>query len=103
MSENKKYIDRDAALFELRTGFFPQSVEFTEAVSIAKDIIERAPGVDAVEVVRCGDCKHSVRYECKSDACYKFTICRRRDSYSEGVEEDDFCSYGERRETNERE
>ena len=53
---------------------------------------------DVVEVVRCKDCKHSVKYEFKNDACYKFTMCRRRESYSEGVEDDDYCSYGERRE-----
>lgn len=56
------------------------------------------PAADVVEVVRCKDCKHSVKYNCKNDACYSFTICRRRDGYSEGVEEDDFCSYGERKE-----
>lgn len=56
------------------------------------------PAADVVEVVRCKDCKYSVKYNCKNDACYSFTICRRRDGYSEGVEEDDFCSYGERKE-----
>jgi hypothetical protein len=55
---------------------------------------------DAVSVVRCKDCKHSVKYNCKNDACYSFTICRRRDGYAEDVEEDDFCSYGERKEQN---
>ena len=49
-------------------------------------------------VVRCKDCRYSVKYNCKNDACYSFTICRRRDGYAEGVEEDDFCSYGERKE-----
>lgn len=53
---------------------------------------------DVAEVVRCKDCKYSVKYSCKNDACYQFTICRRRESYSEGVEENDFCSYGERKE-----
>lgn len=62
------------------------------------EVLEDAPDADVVAIVRCRDCKHSVRYECKNDACYKFTMCRRRDSYSEGVEDDDFCSYGERRE-----
>ena len=58
-------------------------------------IIENAPAVDAVEVVRCGECKHyrpqkpiisrngNVKYCCRS-------------SYVK-VKADDFCSYGERR------
>lgn len=60
--------------------------------------IDSSPTADAVTVVRCKDCKHCVKYKCKNDACYSFTICRRRDGYAEDVEEDDFCSYGERRE-----
>ena len=60
--------------------------------------IHKAPAVDAVEVVRCGECKHyrpqkpiisrngNVKYCCRS-------------SYVK-VKEGDFCSYGERREEN---
>jgi len=44
--------------------------------------IERAPTVDAVEVVRCKDCKHW-----HGGDCYRIEITRP----------DDFCSYGERR------
>ena len=69
-----------------------------ESTAEIDDAIAKLPTVDVVEVVRCKDCKHSVRYECKNDACYKFTMCRRRDSYSEGVDDDDYCSYGERSE-----
>lgn len=57
---------------------------------------ERAVEAGYIKVVWCKECKHSVKYKCKNDACYNFTICRRRDGYSESVEEDDFCSYGER-------
>ena len=45
--------------------------------------IESTPTVDAVEVVRCKDCKW---YKC--DGCFFST--------SE-VEENDFCSYGEKK------
>lgn len=95
MSENKKYIDRDAALFELRTGFFPQSMEFTEAVSIAKGMIERAPGVDAVEVVRCKDCKYKIIHTCPITGT-KTLFC----DYGikpVAVEASHYCGYGERR------
>ena len=73
--------------------------DFFEKAKLEADK-QKAPTADVVEVVRCKDCKHSVRYECKNDACYKFTMCRRRDGYSEGVEDEDYCSYGERREEN---
>ena len=55
--------------------------------------IEDAPTVDAVEVVRCKDCKH--RYNGK-DCTHPLLL-----SYSWGairnVKDDDFCSYGERK------
>ena len=45
-------------------------------------VIECAPTVDAVEVVRCKDCK-----SWKNGDCYRQELTRP----------DDFCSYGERR------
>ena len=55
-----------------------------------------APTVDAVEVVRCKDCKK---------ACRHINILTRREGISclaryglPAVKPDDFCSYGERRE-----
>jgi hypothetical protein len=50
--------------------------------------IEDAPTVDAVEVVRCKDCKHWSMGYCNHFAYY---------SYEPMTNEDDFCSYGERR------
>lgn len=89
----KKYIDRDAALFELKTGFFPQSMEFTEAVSIAKGIIERAPGVDAVEVVRCKDCKYCITLKDGGSQCERIDGLLM-------TKPNDYCSYGKRSEKN---
>ena len=59
--------------------------------------ILKQPTVDAVEVVRCKDCKHYVQFlrdekECR---CTIFSGCYDR-PYP--TEPDDFCSYGERRE-----
>ena len=45
--------------------------------------IEKAPAVDAVPVVRCKDCKH-------------YAACKRYGDLSR-PNDDDFCSYGERR------
>jgi hypothetical protein len=43
---NKEYIERGEMLAALTTGFFPQDVVYTEAVSIAKQILEAAPAAD---------------------------------------------------------
>jgi hypothetical protein len=48
---------------------------------IALPIVAAAPTVDAVEVVRCKDCRYFKLYKCRM-------------GYSS---HDDFCSYGERR------
>lgn len=59
--------------------------------------INNAPTIDAVPVVRCKDCKHEIstadiRARTGSYWCnYKLQPC----------DADDFCSYGERKESNE--
>lgn len=57
------------------------------------------PTVNAVEVVRCYECQFSAEYRCKVDSAYKSMKCMRREHYSEGVDEFDYCSYGVRRES----
>ena len=47
--------------------------------------IDQAPTVDAVEVVRCGDCAFYSRY-CAFDDCVK--------------PQDHYCAYGERKDDN---
>ena len=52
-------------------------------------IVENAEAVDAVPVVRCKDCdRHNGNY-CHHPNAYGFSIF---------VHDDDFCSFGERRE-----
>ena len=58
---------------------------------VDRDVVRKAPKVDAVEVVRCKDCKH-----------YKYRMCELigniMDGYYHGTFDvkrpDDFCSYG---------
>ena len=67
---------------------------------IAKEIIRNAPTVDAVPVVRCRDCKH-LRVWNQKDIyafCLKTGIVFlpfKKDAWTF------FCSYGERRKSNE--
>lgn len=53
--------------------------------------VEAAPTIDAVEVVRCKDCKHYENHRLKV-----FENCVRNERYIP-MKPDDFCSYGERR------
>ena len=50
------------------------------------------------EVVRCKYCKHCKKYRNRLDPMRNHQMCVRMDKYAFGVEEDDFCSYGERKE-----
>ena len=76
-------ISRSALLADLREkGFLP---------AIVQRAIERAPAVDAVEVVRCRECKH-FRRNPEND-----TYCGAVGGLSD-PEEHDFCSYGYRKE-----
>ena len=60
----------------------------------ARKLMEDAPEVDAVEVVRCKDCKH---YECHKRKIYENCV---RDYRLVPTKPNDFCSYGERRTDN---
>lgn len=88
---NNDLISREALLEAIRTDVAP----FT--LSMVFRHIHSAPAVDAVEVVRCKDCKYYKKGSCELHSVWP-------DEYSTGYDyrpdDDDFCSYGERRETN---
>ena len=76
--------------------------EVTWSAVSTMDILT-APTVDAVEVVRCRDCKHFRHYGKTSlfinGKNIKAGWCQRRIRYDEEyrMTADDFCSYGERK------
>ena len=57
-------------------------------MAVTDDDIAEMPTIDAVEVVRCRDCKHFVHENMLAEHCCLTgsMVCG-----------DDFCSYGERR------
>lgn len=61
--------------------------------------LDNIPTADAVEVVRCRDCRHykfynlSPKWEAKKKSCLRAAKLN--------VNEDDYCSYGERRSNDE--
>lgn len=63
-----------------------------EAVFMAIKALKEQERVDAVEVVRCKDCKFFRRYGFRLE----YAECIKFDFYD--TTEDGFCSYGERRE-----
>ena len=68
---------------------------------LAEDVIpdiEDAPTVDAVEVVRCKDCKHW-SYIPGLDKCPHCVVFCGLHSKAYQTKSDDFCSYGERKES----
>lgn len=70
--------------------------------SVASDcieVIQNAPTVDAVEVVRCKECKYGMNHDFGCGYNH-FACCDMEDGivqFAKSVNEDDFCSYGERR------
>lgn len=68
-----------------------------EVFDYYKKIVENVPTADAVEVVRCKDCKYCEErhYEETGEKPYIKLVCKWSD-YSHHP--NDFCSYGKRRE-----
>lgn len=60
---------------------------FCNGLWSAIELIEDAPTVDAVPVVRCKDCKHITSVEVGLPLCIK---------HNSACAYNDFCSYGER-------
>lgn len=63
------------------------------------ETLNEIPSADVVEVVRCKDCKHYVLHTLFGRTqgwCER--LCDKFDrSLAHGTEEDDFCSYGKKR------
>lgn len=64
-----------------------------EGFTEADRVIRQMPTVDAVPVVRCKDCKYA--YINSFSASSGVALCT---SSGQPMQQDDFCSYGERKE-----
>ena len=77
-----RLIDADALIADLDKGLWGKDWD----KALAEAIINDAPTIDAVSVVRCKECRYKDMELC---AMYKLVVA--------GVRKyDDFCSYGER-------
>ena len=92
----KEYIDKEFVMNtinELKAKPLPKTIGLEHLQQIIEDISAN----DIVKVVRCKDCKH---YDKKYHQCKLHS--EEPDQYYTGfifcMQEDDFCSYGERKE-----
>ena len=92
-------IDANVVLAAIDKEFHKTDPSGEEQVGFLKcrRIVRTAPNVDAVEVVRCKDCVYYKLGKHFKD----INFCQRLPYYAEkgglNVSDDDFCSYGERR------
>lgn len=86
----KDLISRSALLADIQTDVEDGGVSGMVGGAL-KRYVKRAPSVDAVEVVRCAQCNHFKR-NLEND-----TYCSSVNGLTD-PQEDDFCSYGERKE-----
>ena len=95
MANGKRLIDANSLLekFQFRLPINDHiSESIAECVKMSVRIIKDAPTVDAVEVVRCKDCKQWSRNSGIAESPNGHCFCH--DIETNGH---DFCSYGERR------
>ena len=96
-------IDRQALLekVQFRLPIDSEKAEVSAVcVNVTRRIIEAAPAVDAVEVVRCEKCKSWKRIRDNRGVCKHPTFTFEDDTIDPLTEPNDFCSYGERLEDN---
>lgn len=93
---SKKLIDADAFKKSVLTDFWEHytqchDTDQTSLMDMVMDNLDEQPTIDAVEVVRCRDCKHLLKGLSvgKYHSCMRLRIPQR-------VNLDDFCSFGER-------
>lgn len=80
----KEYIEREEALDALYENEYQTLCPLDEV----SGVINAIPAADVVPVVRCKDCEHYDKGGCKHFGYH---------TYTPDVDEDDFCSYGRRK------
>lgn len=97
MEGMKEYIERAALKRELAPY---EENDFSQQMDVILAIVDAQPTADVVEVVRCGQCKHSRELDRSDpyensfvDGCLWCMMGR-----GDGVAKDQFCDEGERKE-----
>ena len=85
----KEYIDKEFVMNAIND-FKAKPLPKTIVLEHLQQIIEDISAVEVAEVVRCKDCKYYRKM-------YKLCSCRS-DKFNVYLNDNDFCSFGERRE-----
>jgi hypothetical protein len=88
-----RFIDAEPIVKNLKSKITNPQTSFINTVLIG--LLDKAPAADVVPVVRCKDCKH---YEIHKPSV---TLNCERGGRIVPMMPDDYCSYGERKITNE--
>lgn len=97
MANEKRLIDKDALIEDLEAAKANNGMGGMVASALIR-YVKRCPTVDAVEVVRCRDCRNSMLWRKPVDKVIGECFIRKMNSEDEQfcmVGADDFCSYGE--------
>ena len=106
MANEKRLIDANAFIEDIKTEITELFMNGLKGTPQPRDHlydfvnrIGEQPTVDAVEVVRCKDCKwyKEGKYLAPNKFCYRLKE-RSGEHIGYNYSDDDFCSYGERRE-----
>lgn len=103
MSDGKRGIKDMARLIDadaLKIDFYDEYETEDDAYAygyVSKHQIDMAPTIDAVSVVRCKECIWWINNLTEFSADEDFLQCRWNEEESPNA--DDFCSYGERKES----
>ena len=91
-----RLIDADA--FELNVqGEWEQNEISNSDWILFRELLKEEPTIDAVEVVRCGQCKYGEYREWGNKIKHNGYFCQHKHRVSIiAMREDDFCNYGER-------
>ena len=83
-----RLIDADALGIGYANPLVFDKIDYAHGWNCAIEILEKAPTIDAVPVIRCKNCKY---YNLQALAC-------THDNFNGTIGMDGFCSYGERKE-----
>ena len=99
MANQKRLIDANALSLGIKIAikYFGNAESdwlkgYSDGLDAAKDLIEQTPTIDAVEVVRCRDCKFMIP-QSHTRYCTVWNAVN-------GMGDDGFCNYGERKNDN---
>ena len=98
MENEKRLIDANALIKKIDEYYnnspFPHpGTTWLRGLELAVGLLLREPTVDAVEVVRCKDCKY-----CYFNKAHNKYLCSNTYGLTSRLDYEYFCSYGERRE-----